>query len=138
MRFLYEHVILRWELDIESQKGFNIKKKEFQAFRRGNGITLEPLANAAEFAARMNTPLPAGNWFVFSNTESAQPRSLFKHIRNAAAHGHIKKIGKKLSFQSYNTKGKETMRGEIQVGLFEQFIHALVDTATTKQEAPKE
>jgi hypothetical protein len=91
------------------------------------------LENASEFAARMSAPTLEGNWFVFCNAKFAQPKTLLKHIRNAAAHGHIVKFGNKLSLKSHNTQGKENMRGEITLNLFEPFITALVATATTKE-----
>ncbi len=133
LALLYEQVILRWELDLAQHAGFDIRQKEFQAFRRKNEITLEPLNNSEEFANRMNAPLPSGNWFIFCNTASAQTQSLFRHLRNAAAHGHIRKTRAKLSFQSFNTKKKEVMKGEIEMEIIEPFVRALVGTAITRQ-----
>lgn len=134
MAFLYGQVILRWEKDLALHTGFNIQRKEFQTFRRKHGITLDPQKNIEDFTNRMKSALPSGSWFVFCDRESAQSKSLFKHIRNAAAHGHIRKTGSKISLHSYSQK-KEVMRGEIEIKIFEAFILALVDTATSKEES---
>lgn len=133
MAFLYEQVVLRWELDLAQHTGFNIRQKEFQVFQQKNGITFEPLKNTVDFANRMKAPLPSGNWFVFCDTQGSQTKSLFKHLRNAAAHGRIRKTRTKLSLQSFNIEKKEVMKGEIEMEIFEPFVRALVGTAITKQ-----
>lgn len=133
MASIYESVILQWELGLKDHKNFSIRAKEFQTFRRSFELVLEPMKSAVEFETRSQSPWPAKrNWIVFSDGEGSQARSVLKHLRNAAAHGHIEKGGTTLQFNSYNTKGKQVMQGQLESKIFIDFIKALLKTAVIK------
>jgi hypothetical protein len=51
-----------------------------------------------------------------------------RHIRNAFAHGLIKKEGKNFTFQDYSTIGTQTMGGHIRCDLFWAMLDLLKHT----------
>ncbi len=51
-----------------------------------------------------------------------------RHIRNAMAHGNIKKEKKMIKVSDYNTNQKETMKGQLPASHFFEFLNTVVST----------
>lgn len=53
---------------------------------------------------------------------------LLRHIRNAIAHGNIKKENKILKLYDYNTTSKQTMQAHLPINFLWKYIDILINT----------
>ena len=51
-----------------------------------------------------------------------------RHLRNAIAHGNIKKEKKMIIVDDYSTTQKQTMYGQLHINLFWQFLQIVQDS----------
>lgn len=119
---LYNY-ICRYERDIKHSYGkFDFNNADFQNFCKDNQI--------APKNGRSHLP----NRFAFNAEKPKRSlvndmaHHLLRHIRNAIAHGLVKKKGRILYWKDYNTNMKETMDGHIREDLFWSFLEKLILT----------
>lgn len=77
-----------------------------------------------------------GNFFWFDTKQhevngikiNDMAHHFLRHIRNAVAHGNIRKESKMVIVDDYNTTPKQTMHGQLPIGLFWQFLQLVQDS----------
>jgi len=136
--FLYMEVLLRWELELKD-KPFSIRDKEFRTFQKNEAIELLSIDNLDELSSNVPRFMSRigeeqSNFFLFHNNKVSQAKSLFKHLRDAVAHGNIKqmKIGRfnYLRFENYY-QNRTRMIGQIKAARLEGYVQALHGTVKT-------
>ena len=132
MSKIYDGLIWRWEKRWKyGNEKFHLEARCFKEFRGRIKLHLEPIVGAKNFEIRMQSPMPSSsNWMVFTDPKKSHVKSIFYHLRNAAAHANFAKPSRNfLEFKSDDSQGKRVMQGRIEVRHFQSFINALSDTA---------
>jgi hypothetical protein len=128
-------VLLRWELELQG-KSFSIRDKGFRVFQKSESLELlvvDKLDDLSSCVAKVMKRLgeEQASFFLFYNNQGSQAKSLFKHLRDAIAHGNISqmKIGRSNYLRVENHYRNNTrMVGQIKAVRMEDFIHALHGT----------
>ena len=112
-----------YELNIKNKYGnYNLNDTKLIAFCATNHIALK----------NKRSKLPYLFWFSTHQDKRTKindkAHHLMRHIRNAFAHGLIKKEGKNFTFQDYSTIGTQTMGGHIRCVLFWAMLDLLKHT----------
>ena len=112
-----------YELNIKNKYGnYNLNDTKLIAFCATNHIALK----------NKRSKLPYLFWFTTHQDKRTKindkAHHLMRHIRNAFAHGLIKKEGKNFTFQDYSTIGTQTMGGHIRCDLFWAMLDLLKHT----------
>ena len=101
---------------------YNLNDTKLIAFCATNHIALK----------NKRSKLPYLFWFSTHQDKRTKindkAHHLMRHIRNAFAHGLIKKEGKNFTFQDYSTIGTQTMGGHIRCDLFWAMLDLLKHT----------
>ena len=136
---LYNEVLWRWEKELRD-KGFSIRSKGFNAYRRSYPISIVsvdtlPITKIKFDEYKSILRHEEKNIFIFYNAYDSQAKSIFFHLRNAIAHAHIERlrIGKTNYYyfegNKQNAAHKERMKGQIKASILKEFITALLLTA---------
>lgn len=110
-------------MNIKNKYGnYNLNDTKLIAFCATNHIALK----------NKRSKLPYLFWFSTHQDKRTKindkAHHLMRHIRNAFAHGLIKKEGKNFTFQDYSTIGTQTMGGHIRCDLFWAMLDLLKHT----------
>lgn len=126
----YKSIILYYELNIANSaiKNFDARKPKWRQYRKKyHKLRLKPLNSGYTSKFRTITE----PFFCFNNLKK-EPRTqaLFRHLRNAYAHGNVEKV--KINnkwwyycFEDKNDSGKVTMQGQIPTGKLKELIQEL-------------
>ncbi len=95
LAMIYEKMILRWELDLSRNAHFDGRSKRYRAVKNKYGLTINCIDTLPETQSQYEQyskqPDCNGNHLSFHNKKKNLLLSLFYALRNAAAHGDIKK-----------------------------------------------
>ena len=136
---LYLNLLTPWEkvFSVLPIKGsFDIRSKEFSAFKREYDFKVVVLSNQTESdKAIIENKLfnyQPKQLAIFSKGDNSRARSLFKHLRNAIAHAQIVKVkiqNKWYLIFSAQRDGKYVLKVQIQQSNLGELIAALKSTA---------
>ncbi|MDV6346293.1 HEPN family nuclease [Nitrosomonas sp. Is35] len=136
---LYLNLLVPWETvyrDIPEKGGFDIRSKEFTAYKRDNKFEIKPLNTKSESDKEINENLSFGSearqLAIFQIGNNSRARSLFKHLRNSVAHAHVERLKiKNKWFLIFSAKSddKYVLKAQIQESKLRDFIAALKSTA---------
>lgn len=136
---LYLNLLVPWETvyrDLPKKGSFDIRSKEFTAYKRDNGFEVEVLGTKTESDNEINKNASFGSeakqLAIFQKGDNSRARSLFKHLRNSVAHAHVERVKIKnkwyLIFSAKND-GKYVLKAQIQESKLGDLIAALKSTA---------
>lgn len=123
----YTSIILYYEQNVASATvtNFDARKPKWKQYCKKNHIKFYPLnsGNINDFQTKA-TP-----FFCYNNKGVKKTLALFRHLRNAYAHGNVEKI--KINnkwyycFEDKTDSGHITMRGQIPKGILKELIQEL-------------
>jgi hypothetical protein len=136
---LYLNLLVPWETfyrDIPENGAFDIRSKEFTAFKRDNKFEIKVLETKPESDKEINENVSFGSeakqLAIFQKGDNSRARSLFKHLRNSVAHAHVERLkirNKWFLIFSAKSNGKYVLKAQIQESKLGDFITALKSTA---------
>ena len=112
-----------YEETIKANHGhYDLNNNQLQAFINSNDITFcshkSIGTNAKKHAA----------YFRYQYTSTDKAHDLMRHIRNAIAHGNIKKQQGYFWLTDYNSNGTKTLDAKIKTDVFWNFLNELENT----------
>ena len=115
--------LCEYEKNIKNEYGsFDFKNQQFQRFCTTNKIDPK----------NKKSSLPNKFWFTSRQDPKTKVNDvahhLLRHIRNAFAHGLVRRKGKYIILEDYNRNGNQSMCGKIHESLIWQFIETLKQT----------
>lgn len=135
---LYLKVILPWENYYKSLPDgyrFDIRGKKFKAFIKNHGILIKTYPNIKETEVALSSLVGSNEnkdqFIIFRHGDESKARSIFKHLRNATAHGNVRVIkikGKRYYlFEAYEVKNrlqgkKKIFVASIKCSIFLEFM----------------
>lgn len=135
---LYLNLLVPWEEKYKNipQKGnFDIRSKEFTAFKRVNELFVVALNTKAEAHKEIEENTNFGTMnkqiIIFQKGDGSRARSLFKHLRNSVAHAHVEKIkieNKWFLLFSAAREKQHILKAQIQQSKLGDLIAALKST----------
>lgn len=123
----YKNIVLYYELYIANSaiKNFDARKARWKQYCKKRHIKFYSLNNGNI----QNFQTKAVPFFCFNNNGVKKTEALFRHLRNAYAHGNVEKvkINSKWWYYCFEDKyrGKVTMQGQIPHGELKELIHEL-------------
>lgn len=140
---LYVEILLRWEKGLKDV-GFNIRAKGFNKFLKDNALEIVSRDSLPEMTVAFEEHSPTlkakeQNILIFYNVNGSQAKSLYFHVRNAIAHGHIERVKIGRAYYYYfegnrdNTLQRERMKGQIKASILHNFVTALQLTAKNQK-----
>ena len=128
--FAYKNVLLYYETSVKDASGFSVGNKDFQSFIKDKSIsiTVGTTTDIENESKKEDAPISS---FFFTDTKGNQLKSLYYHLRNSFAHSSFTKMKIEktdyLCFEDINLNNKKqfTMRGQIQLEFFEEFVEKL-------------
>ena len=136
---LYLNLLVPWEKvykDLPSKGSFDIRSKEFTAYKRDNGFELKVLGTKTESDKIINETeafkSEAKQLAIIQKGDNSRARSLFKHLRNSVAHAHVERLkikSKWFLIFSAMSGGKYVLKAQIQESKLGELIAALKSTA---------
>ena len=136
---LYLNLLVPWEKvyrDLPKKGRFDIRSKDFTAFKRDNGLVIKALDTKAEadkeIDACVSFYVEPKQIVIFQKGDNSRARSLFKHLRNSVAHAHVERIKiKNRWFLIFSAKssGRYVLKAQVQQSKLGDLIAALKSTA---------
>jgi hypothetical protein len=128
--FMYNKIVRYWET--KRDRTFNIRNSKFKSFCENKRIVLNHLKKNEMAKFKGHPTRGYQQYITYYHSESSQPASIIKHLRNCTAHCNISK--KKISqrwyycFSDQDLKGKCTMVAKIGQPNFKQLVEYLIQT----------
>ena len=136
---LYLNLLVPWEKvyrDLPTKGTFDIRSKEFTAYKRDNELEISVLGTKAESVKAINENMSfiseSKQLAIFQKGDNSRARSLFKHLRNSVAHAHVERVKIKYKWFlifSAMSDGKYVLKAQIQESKLGDLIAALKSTA---------
>ena len=136
---LYLNLLVPWEKvyrDLPTKGSFDIRSKEFTAYKRDNEFELEVLGTKAESDKAINENpsfiSESKQLAIIQKGDNSRARSLFKHLRNSVAHARVERVkikNKWFLIFSAMSDGKYVLKAQIQESKLGDLIAALKSTA---------
>jgi hypothetical protein len=136
---IYLGILVEWERtykDLPQIGNFDIRSKEFSAFKRTNSLEVLSYENATlsdeAISSRTELHSQPKQIVLFQKGSNSRARGLFKHIRNSIAHSHVERVKIKnkwfICFSAKNDKGKQVLHAQLIQNKLTPFISALKST----------
>ena len=136
---LYLNLLVPWETiyrDLPKKGTFDIRSKEFTAFKRDNGLIVTALDTKAEANKEIGSCLSfyvePKQIVIFQKGDNSRARSLFKHLRNSVAHAHVERVkidNRWFLIFSSKSESRYVLKAQIQQSKLRDLIAALKSTA---------
>ncbi len=119
---LYDY-LSHYENDVKNNYGhYDLNNPQLQSFVDSNDIAF--CSNKAKGEQAMTHAA----YFRYQYKTADKAHDLMRHIRNAIAHGNIKKKGSNYYLMDYNQCGTKTLDAKIPVDVFWNFLAELENT----------